>query len=152
VDINGLGAMYLNDFQLGGGLVNRNKDSANGVSDFAETLKKIATTHSPTSDPQSPIPDPRSLIPSPRSLSSKIDKTDKLYEQCLELEIFMVKTLISSMRNTIQKSGLIDEGFAGKMYEDMLYDEYAREFTKNANFGMAEMAYLELTNKRGAVL
>ena len=78
-----------------------------------------------------------------------IDKTDKLYEQCLELEIFMVKTLISSMRNTIQKSGLIEEGFAGKMYEDMLYDEYTREFTKNANFGMADLAYLELTGQRG---
>jgi flagellar protein FlgJ len=139
VDVNGLGAMYLNDFQSGGSLVNRGNNTANNVSDFTELLKKAANT---TSNPHSPLP-------TPHSLSSNIDKTDKLYEQCLELEIFMVKTLISSMRNTIQKSGLIEEGFAGKMYEDMLYDEYAREFTKNAHFGMAEMAYLELTNQRG---
>jgi flagellar protein FlgJ len=52
------------------------------------------------------------------------------------------------MRNTVQKSGLINEGFAGKMYEDMLYDEYARNLTKNASFGMAELAYRELTNQR----
>jgi flagellar protein FlgJ len=30
------------------------------------------------------------------------------------------------------------------MYEDMLYDEYAKDFTKNANFGLAEQAYLQL--------
>jgi flagellar protein FlgJ len=78
-----------------------------------------------------------------------IDKTDKLYEQCLELEVFLVKTLVNSMRNTVQKSGLINEGFAGKMYEDMLYDEYARDLTKNAHFGMADLAYLELTGQRG---
>ncbi|MDR1586225.1 MAG: rod-binding protein [Treponema sp.] len=85
---------------------------------------------------------------SPRK-SPYIDKTDKLYEQCLELETFLVKTLINSMRNTVQKSGLIDEGYAGKVYEDMLYDEYARDFTKNAGFGLAEQAYLELSGRRG---
>jgi flagellar protein FlgJ len=74
----------------------------------------------------------------------EIDKTDKLYEMCLELETFLVKNLITSMRGTVQKSGLIDQGFAGKMYEDMLYDEYAKSFAKNANFGLAEQAYRQL--------
>jgi flagellar protein FlgJ len=50
------------------------------------------------------------------------------------------------MRSTVQKSGLIDDSFAGKMYEDMLYDEYAKNFTKNANFGLAEQAYRQLKN------
>ncbi|MDR2808261.1 MAG: rod-binding protein [Spirochaetaceae bacterium] len=78
-----------------------------------------------------------------------IDKTDKLYEQCEALETFLIKNLLNSMRSTIQKTGLIDEGFAGKMYEDMLYDEYAKDFSKNADFGLAELAYLELTQQRG---
>ena len=81
-----------------------------------------------------------------------IDRKDKLYEQCLELETFLVKTLIKSMRGTVQKSGLIDTGFAGQMYEDMLYDEYAKDLTKNAGFGLAETAYLELTGQRGKLL
>jgi flagellar protein FlgJ len=55
------------------------------------------------------------------------------------------------MRSTIQKSELLDTGFAGRMYEDMLYDEYAGEFSKNANFGFAEMAYRQLTGQRGKV-
>ncbi|MDR2149396.1 MAG: rod-binding protein [Spirochaetaceae bacterium] len=74
-----------------------------------------------------------------------IDKTDKLYEQCEALETFLIKNLLNSMRSTIQKSGFIDESFAGKMYEDMLYDEYAQDFSRNADFGLAELAYLELT-------
>ncbi|MDR0524567.1 MAG: rod-binding protein [Spirochaetaceae bacterium] len=83
-----------------------------------------------------------------REKKPKIDKTDKLYEQCEALETFLIKNLINGMRNTVEKSGFIDEGFAGKMYEDMLYDEYAKEYTKNSNFGLAELAYLELTGQR----
>jgi flagellar protein FlgJ len=33
------------------------------------------------------------------------------------------------------------------MYEDMLYDEYAKDFAKNANFGLAEQAYRQLTSR-----
>jgi flagellar protein FlgJ len=36
------------------------------------------------------------------------------------------------------------------MYEDMLWDQYAEDFSKNTNFGLAEMAYLELSGQRGA--
>ena len=138
MDINSLGAAglagtaYLDNYRLGGNL-------AGGVPGFEEMLKKTAAEKV---GGETAVSHPSRTI--------TIDKTDKLYEQCLELEIFMVKTLISSMRNTIQKSGLIDEGFAGKMYEDMLWDEYAREFTKNAGFGMADLAYLELTGQRTA--
>jgi flagellar protein FlgJ len=90
-------------------------------------------------------------VPALSSRKPVIDKTGKLYEQCEALETFLVKTLISGMRNTVQKSKLIDTGFAGQMYEDMLYDEYAKDFTRNANFGLAELAYLELTGQRGKV-
>jgi len=77
-----------------------------------------------------------------------IDKTDKLYEACMELETFLIKNLIKSMRSTVQKTGLIDTGFAGEVYEDMLYDEYAKSFAQNANLGFAEMAYRELAGIR----
>jgi flagellar protein FlgJ len=86
---------------------------------------------------------------SPAARSPVIDKSDKLYEQCLALETFLTKTLITGMRGTIQKTGLIDDSFAGKMYEDMLYDEYAKTYTENAHFGLADLAYLELTGQRG---
>jgi flagellar protein FlgJ len=140
MDLNGLSSTgapasaYIEQYRLGG------SNAANGASDFAETLRKTAAGRAAETPPET------------GSKTVTIDKTDKLYEQCLELEIFMVKTLVNSMRNTVQKSGLIDEGFAGKMYEDMLYDEYAKDFTKNAGFGMADLAYLELTGQRGKIM
>jgi len=78
-----------------------------------------------------------------------IDKTDKLFEMCQEFETLLIKNLIKSMRSTIQKTDLIDTGFAGQVYEDMLYDEYAKDYAKNAGFGFAELAYLELSGQRG---
>jgi len=82
----------------------------------------------------------------------EIDKTSKLYEQCQALEGFLVKNLLEGMRKTVMKSELMDEGFAGKMYEDMLYDQYATNLTKNSGFGLADLAYLELTGQRGKVI
>jgi flagellar protein FlgJ len=143
VDIDGIGSLYFNNPLLNDSVVSQAKNKANDISNFEEMLRRTAPKSTALAAPPEV---PRS------SKFAKIDKTDKLYEQCLELEIFLVKTLISSMRNTVQKSGLIDEGFAGKMYEDMLYDEYARDFAKNANFGMAEMAYLDLTGQRGKIV
>ncbi|MDR2491751.1 MAG: rod-binding protein [Spirochaetaceae bacterium] len=81
-----------------------------------------------------------------------VDKSSKLYEQCEALETFFLKNLITGMRKTVEKSDLNKGGFAGEIYEDMLYDEYAKNFSRNADFGLAELAYLELTGQRGKVL
>ncbi|MDR0511941.1 MAG: rod-binding protein [Treponema sp.] len=72
----------------------------------------------------------------------------ELFELTLELEGILVQNLIRGMRNTIQRTNLIDTGFAGQIYEDMLFDEYARIVTRNASFGFAEMAYRQLTGQR----
>lgn len=82
----------------------------------------------------------------------QIDRNSPLYEQCEALEGFLIKNMLDGMRKTVMKSGLMDEGFAGKMYEDMLYDQYATNMTENSNFGLADMAYLELTGQRGKVI
>ena len=77
-----------------------------------------------------------------------IDKTSKLYETSLELENFFVKMMLSSMRNTVQKSGFGgNDSYASKMYEDMMYDELSVNITKNAGFGLADQIYLSLANK-----
>ena len=99
---------------------------------FEELLKKTQIAQST----QSPLAAPT---------AAPIDKNSELYEMCVELETFLIKNLIKGMRNTVQKTKLIDTGFAGEMYEDMLYDEYAKTFARNANFGFAEMAYRDLT-------
>ena len=75
----------------------------------------------------------------------RVDRTSKLYEQALELESYFVKIMLSSMRNTVQKTGIDGKmSFASKMYEDMMYDELSRTVTQNAGFGLADQIYLQL--------
>ncbi len=77
--------------------------------------------------------------------TKKIDKTSKLYEKSMELESYLVKIMLNSMRSSLSSSGLAGEkSYAGSMYEDMLYDELAVSMTKNAGFGLADQIYLQL--------
>jgi flagellar protein FlgJ len=143
MEIERLGSLYLDDTRFSVSSLGTGQRAGGTNPSFAELLEKsLAAKPEQNASP----------LPAPHSNKPVVDKTDKLYEQCEALETFLIKNLLSSMRNTVQKSGLIDEGFAGKMYEDMLYDEYARVYAKNAGFGFAEMAYLELTGQRGKVI
>ena len=144
MDINALGTQYMSSSYVPFGS-SAGSDSARSAfvnstesGAFGELLKKAQNSQAP----QGGLPS-ASIVKNP-----PIDKSDKLYELCMDLETFLIKNLIKSMRGTVQKSGLIETGFAGEMYEDMLYDEYATAFAKNANFGFAEMAYRDLTGLR----
>ena len=141
MEIAGADSAYLDNFRLAASsAVERSYGSRGaGASGFEEILKRAAAGQ------KSAETDSASFIKA-ETVSAKqpIDKTDKLYGLCLELETFLIKNLLTGMRNTVQKSGLVDDSYAGKMYEDMLYDEYAKDFTANANFGLAEQAYRQL--------
>lgn len=74
-----------------------------------------------------------------------IDKTSKLYEKSMELESYLVKIMLNSMRSSLSGTSLSgDKSYASGMYEDMLYDEFAVAMTKNAGFGLADQIYLQL--------
>jgi flagellar protein FlgJ len=121
-DLRNQGSLYADNLRL------TSNPAVQSSNNFAEAIKRAAAGSSVEK----------------RAVDEPIDKEDQLYQLCLELETFLVKNLLTGMRNTVQKSGLVDDSFAGKMYEDMLYDEYAKDFTKNAGFGLAEQAYRQL--------
>jgi flagellar protein FlgJ len=123
-DLQNQGSLYADNLRL------TSNPAVKSANSFAEAIKRAAADS----------------IVEKRPKEDPIDKEDQLYQLCLELETFLVKNLLTGMRNTVQKSGFVDESFAGKMYEDMLYDEYAKDFTKNAGFGLAEQAYRQLKN------
>jgi flagellar protein FlgJ len=136
MEITGLGSTYLDNFRP-----SSSASTVHGGPNFAEILERTRAARDAASSPVPGAPRPPAEAP--------IDKTDKLYQLCLELETFIVKNLLTGMRNTVQKTGLVDDSFAGKMYEDMLYDEYAKEYTKSAGFGLAEQAYRQLSRLNG---
>jgi flagellar protein FlgJ len=120
----------------------RKERLANSQMNFSDLLKKTQ---------QSEKLAPYSLHLTP-SLTPQTVEDKKLYEQCEALETFLIKNLLSGMRKTVMKSDLIDTGFAGEVYEDMLWDEYAKEYSKGAGFGLAQMAYAELKGQRGTLI
>ena len=141
MDISSIGAQYLNSAYVP--LSTTSPQSLNQFerNSFGELLEKVQNS----SDRKSALPSPVETSTAMAAKMPAIDKNDKLYELCMELETFLIKNLIKSMRATVQKTGLIDTGFAGEVYEDMLYDEYTKAFARDANLGFAEMAYRELS-------
>lgn len=73
-----------------------------------------------------------------------IDRTSELYEKSMEMESYIVKQMLSSMRKTVMRANG-EQNYAEQMYEDMLYDEYAVQMTKSAGFGLADQLYLQLS-------
>lgn len=76
-----------------------------------------------------------------------IDRASPLYEQCREFESIFVNMMLKAMRGTVEKSGLIDGGQAEDIFSDMLYDEYAKDMSKTAGFGLADAVYVELSRQ-----
>jgi len=154
-----MGAMGLDGARLGGNLMARQRDSGPDLASFEEILRNAASRNAPEPTASTdPAPELSRVPPSVNARVDRalvgvtIDRDSELFRQCQELETFLVKKLINSMRGTIQRSGLIEQSFAGQMYEDMLFDERARHLSQTAGFGLAELAYLELTGQRGRVV
>ncbi|MDO6994124.1 rod-binding protein [Brachyspira innocens] len=61
-----------------------------------------------------------------------------------DFEALMINQMLKEMRKTVDKSGLIDGGMAEQIFEDMLYDEYAKEFSKTKTFGLADIIYNQM--------
>jgi flagellar protein FlgJ len=77
-----------------------------------------------------------------------IDRKSELYAQCEEFESIFVKMMLNEMRKSVDKAGLVDGGYAEDIFEDMLYDEYAKSMTKTARFGLSDQIYLQLAGNR----
>ena len=73
----------------------------------------------------------------------------KLYEACQDFEALFIKQMLNAMRKTVSKTGLIDGGMAEEIFEDMLYDEYAKKMARTAQFGLADMLYRDLSPQIG---
>jgi len=74
-----------------------------------------------------------------------IDRHSRLYRACEDFEALFIKQMLSSMRKTVHKTGLMDGGMAEEIFEDMLYDEYALKMARSAGFGLSDTLYRELS-------
>jgi Rod binding domain-containing protein len=71
----------------------------------------------------------------------------KLWDTCIEAESLFVNKMLKEMRKSIDKGEWLHGGFAEEIFEDMLYDEYSLQISKNSNLGFAKMLYSELSRR-----
>ena len=81
--------------------------------------------------------------------SKEIDKNKefekkRLREVSEDFEALMINQMLKEMRKTVNKSDLINGGMAEEIFEDMLYDEYSKEFSKTKTFGLSDIIYNQL--------
>ena len=89
-----------------------------------------------------------------KARAKEVDRGSKLYKACQDFEAIFVKQMLNVMRKTVNKSGLMDGGFAEEVFEDMLYDEYANKMTEHAQFGLSDTLYKQLShvNKSNSIV
>ncbi len=75
---------------------------------------------------------------------SRETEKKRLKEVSQDFEALMINQMLKEMRKTVNKSELINGGVAEEIFEDMLYDEYAKEFSKTKSFGLAETIYNQM--------
>jgi len=86
-----------------------------------------------------------------KSAASLVNSSGHMDDEALlkasrDFEAIFIKLMLDGMRNTIQKSGFVDGGFAEQIYEDMLFQEYANKMAATKSFGIAEMLYNQLSS------
>ena len=91
----------------------------------------------------------RTAYPLPAAQTGKrvVDKSSELYKASMEFEALFIKQMLDVMRKTVKKEGLLDGGMGQEIWEDMLYDEYAKSMAQTAQFGMAESIYWQVSSK-----
>ena len=80
-------------------------------------------------------------------LDEAIDKKDdtKLKKACQDFEGYYLQQLFTEMRKTVHDSGLMEKSQGRDIYEDMLYEEYAKNISKGQGLGISDMLYKQLS-------
>ena len=83
--------------------------------------------------------------------TSEAKTTEEIEKAAREFESLFVQRLLESMRKTVPKSGLFDS-YANDMYESMLFEEVAKETSKEKGMGLADMINKDLIRLNEKIL
>ncbi|MEW6096169.1 MAG: rod-binding protein [bacterium] len=80
-----------------------------------------------------------------KNVQDKEKAKARLKEVSYDLEAIFINQLLKEMRASIHKLPLFHGGYAEEIFEDMLYDEYAKLIAKSDQFGFAKQIYDQLS-------
>lgn len=70
-----------------------------------------------------------------------------LKKACNEMEAFFIHHLLSEMRKTIEKSGLIDGGRSEEIYTALMDAELAKDMARSSALGLSRMLHENLVDE-----
>jgi len=76
-----------------------------------------------------------------KETGDKQKEMDELKNACDSFEEIFVHKMIQVMRQSSEKSGLIDGGRGEEIFQDMLDENYAKMITKNNALGLSRMIF-----------
>ena len=68
----------------------------------------------------------------------------ELLDVCYEMESIFVGQMLKTMRKTVMETNFFGKSMAKDIFNDMLYDEYAKVMAKSDAFGLARQIYTQL--------
>ena len=74
----------------------------------------------------------------------------KLKDACKQFESMFLNQLLTSMRKTIPKSGLMGENKEKEMYDSMMDQEMSKAWASSDGIGLANMLYQQMKHGKGA--
>jgi hypothetical protein len=116
--------------------VNKAAEKAAGGASFEEALSSALREGGP------------SLSAREKAGTGKVAHEQKrLWDACVEMESLLVGKMMKEMRKSVEKTGWINGGQAEEIFEDMLYDEYSLNISRNSNLGLAKMLYEDMKRR-----
>ena len=85
-----------------------------------------------------------------RNLQTRND--EKIKKACSDFEAIFIKQMLDSMRKTVEKTSLLSGGMAEDIFEDMIYDEYAKKMSNTGNFGLKDILYRQLSTESSEII
>ncbi|MCK8827774.1 rod-binding protein [Natroniella acetigena] len=73
-------------------------------------------------------------------------KDEQLKVVSQEFESIFLSMMFKQMRDATLKSDLLDSGLSKEVFEDMYYDQIAKEAASKEQLGIAEAVYQQLSN------
>jgi peptidoglycan hydrolase FlgJ len=87
-------------------------------------------------------------VAGPQTRKPAIDRNSELYKVSQDFEALFIKQMLDVMRKTLHKEDdMLGGGLGQDVYEDMLYDQYAKKMSATAQFGLADMIYQQVSSK-----
>jgi flagellar protein FlgJ len=69
----------------------------------------------------------------------------KLMDVCYDMEAMFVGNMLKSMRKTVMENDFFGKSLAKDIFQDMLYEEYAKLMARTDQFGLAHQIYNQLS-------